>query len=275
MHLSIYAYVSQRTFDRLLFAICVASILLLVCYFMMMFWVQVKHCVCLWFAAETRAQVPCTLTNQYCCKPPSFQHIWNNVLALPQLDFQGFPTRMVSLYYISCLMHTILVGNPQFLCESVLLKLNWSPLGCIVWKQTFPLELCKHEQSSWVSHLVKRLWDAWKEKNNNTGLPRLTSCSYLPPLPWLAMHFGMTVKRTLVLFTWCTFSLSFTAHCTSLELISVHMNYNRSLSDSLQWCHAIRVFFFFCVRCHGCFDQILSPVSAAYLDVRNKSSADP
>ena len=34
-------------------------------------------------------------------------------------------------------------------------------------------------------------------------------------------------------------------------------------------------FFFFCVRCDGCVDSIISPVSPAYLDVRNKSSADP
>ena len=30
------------------------------------------------------------------------------------LVFQGFPARMVYLYYISCLRYTILVGNPRF-----------------------------------------------------------------------------------------------------------------------------------------------------------------
>ena len=28
---------------------------------------------------------------------------------------RGFPTRMVYLYYISCLRYTILVGNPQYI----------------------------------------------------------------------------------------------------------------------------------------------------------------
>ena len=28
--------------------------------------------------------------------------------------YQGFPTRMVYLYYISCLRYTILVGNPRY-----------------------------------------------------------------------------------------------------------------------------------------------------------------
>ena len=35
------------------------------------------------------------------------------------------------------------------------------------------------------------------------------------------------------------------------------------------------VFFFFCVLCDGCVDYILSPVSGAYLDVRNTSFSDP
>ena len=33
--------------------------------------------------------------------------------------------------------------------------------------------------------------------------------------------------------------------------------------------------FFLCVQCDGCIDWILSPVSAAYIDVRNKSFEDP
>ena len=31
------------------------------------------------------------------------------------LIYQGFPTRMVYLYYISCLRYTILAGNPQYM----------------------------------------------------------------------------------------------------------------------------------------------------------------
>ena len=31
------------------------------------------------------------------------------------LSYRGFPTRMVYLYYISCLRYTILVGNPQII----------------------------------------------------------------------------------------------------------------------------------------------------------------
>ena len=30
--------------------------------------------------------------------------------------FQGFPTRMVYLYYILCLRYTFLAGNPRFVC---------------------------------------------------------------------------------------------------------------------------------------------------------------
>ena len=38
------------------------------------------------------------------------------------LSDRGFPTRMVYLYYISCLRYTILVGNPRKLNVSVVLN---------------------------------------------------------------------------------------------------------------------------------------------------------
>ena len=44
------------------------------------------------------------------------KYLTANTIATEALDytFRGFPTRMVYLYYISCLRYTILVGNPQF-----------------------------------------------------------------------------------------------------------------------------------------------------------------
>ena len=46
---------------------------------------------------------------------------------LPEVvvSFGGVPTRMVYLYYISCLRYTILVGNPRFIMKLyVLLRLH-------------------------------------------------------------------------------------------------------------------------------------------------------
>ena len=46
--------------------------------------------------------------------------------------YQGFPTRMVYLYYISCLRYTILVGNPRFIIltgDRRVLHLIWWKVG--------------------------------------------------------------------------------------------------------------------------------------------------
>ena len=43
--------------------------------------------------------------------------------------FRGFPTRMVYLYYISCLRYTILAGNPQFIIQLSSFCQGENPLG--------------------------------------------------------------------------------------------------------------------------------------------------
>ena len=41
--------------------------------------------------------------------------LFNCMVKIYQMaTYQGFPTRMVYLYYISCLRYTILVGNPRY-----------------------------------------------------------------------------------------------------------------------------------------------------------------
>ena len=42
--------------------------------------------------------------------------------------YRGFPTRMVYLYYKSCLRYTILVGNPQYFCGKGERFLSWLSL---------------------------------------------------------------------------------------------------------------------------------------------------
>ena len=62
--------------------------------------------------------------------------VWNNwklhfqsifwSLSLPATIFQGFPTRMVYLYYISCLRYTGLVGDPRFVLVAFLQSSLWN-----------------------------------------------------------------------------------------------------------------------------------------------------
>ena len=67
-------------------------------------------------------------------------------LSLHSGVFQGFPNRMVHLYYISCLRYTILVGEPSIcpvverffclvICQSILLSVSFAAvsLSVILW----------------------------------------------------------------------------------------------------------------------------------------------
>ena len=38
------------------------------------------------------------------------------VSVCPPFSYRGFPTRMMYLYYLSCLRYIILAGNPQYMC---------------------------------------------------------------------------------------------------------------------------------------------------------------
>ena len=55
--------------------------------------------------------------------PDSIQlHTTTHALCCFVTKCRRFPTRIVCLYYISCLRYTILVGNPQFVPET---KADW------------------------------------------------------------------------------------------------------------------------------------------------------
>ena len=69
---------------------------------------------CMWFAHD------CTLTTERI----RWKHVcgavrgWRKPASDSYSIWRGFPTRMVYLYYISCLRYTILVGNPRWICRS-------------------------------------------------------------------------------------------------------------------------------------------------------------
>ena len=46
--------------------------------------------------------------------------------------YQGFPTRMVYLYYVSNLRYNILVGNPQYICTYIHTYICTCVCVCIV-----------------------------------------------------------------------------------------------------------------------------------------------
>ena len=70
--------------------------------------------------AEAHAVTSCTRTEEYNCSAVSgLQHSVVAQCSALRIDFvqlsgayRGVPTRMVYLYYISCLRYTILAGSP-------------------------------------------------------------------------------------------------------------------------------------------------------------------
>ena len=64
--------------------------------------------VCRHDPVETQCQQPEVLSTTASLLSPQL---------VRQAIYRGFPTRMVYLYYISCLRYTILVGNPQYIAH--------------------------------------------------------------------------------------------------------------------------------------------------------------
>ena len=90
------------------------------------------------------------------------------------ISYRGFPTRMVYLYYISCLRYTILVGNPRY---DLLLNLM-SIFVCVVFLQDGYSQQCV----SWVlnSSLIARAFLYYF----------CCSCSVRPHRPKLTFRLG-------------------------------------------------------------------------------------